>query len=68
MTIAINVHLKKGVLDPQGKAVYNALNTLGFNNIKDVPKTIVIIPTATKTSTKLSPRFFSLKLIITVFS
>ena len=33
MTIAINVHLKKGVLDPQGKAVYNALNTLGFNKI-----------------------------------
>ena len=35
MIIAINVHLKKGVLDPQGKAIYNALNTLGFNNIKD---------------------------------
>ena len=36
MVIAINIHLKNGVLDPQGKAVYNALNTLGFNNIKDV--------------------------------
>jgi len=35
MIIAINVHLKKGVLDPQGKAVYNALNTLGFNKITD---------------------------------
>jgi len=35
MIIAINVHLKKGVLDPQGKAVHNALNALGFNNIKD---------------------------------
>jgi len=35
MIIAINVHLKKGVLDPQGKAVYNALNALGFNNIID---------------------------------
>jgi len=35
MIIAINVHLKKGVLDPQGKAVYNALNALGFNKIID---------------------------------
>jgi len=35
MIIAINVHLKKGVLDPQGKAVYNALNALGFNKITD---------------------------------
>ena len=35
MIIAINVHLKKGVLDPQGKAVYNALNALKVNNITD---------------------------------
>jgi len=31
MKIAVNVHLKKGVLDPQGKAVLNALKTLGFD-------------------------------------
>ncbi len=36
MKIAVNVHLKKGVLDPQGKAVLHALETLGFENIKDV--------------------------------
>jgi phosphoribosylformylglycinamidine synthase PurS subunit len=36
MKIAINVHLKKGVLDPQGKAVKHALETLGFNNVEDV--------------------------------
>jgi len=36
MKIAVNVHLKKGVLDPQGKAVLHALETLGFNNVKDV--------------------------------
>jgi len=36
MKIAINVHLKKGVLDPQGKAVLHALETLGFSNVKDV--------------------------------
>ena len=36
MIIAVNVHLKKGVLDPQGKAVLHALETLGFNDVKDV--------------------------------
>ena len=37
MIVAINVHLKKGVLDPQGKAVHHALETLGFKDIvKDV--------------------------------
>jgi len=36
MKIAVNVHLKKGVLDPQGKAVLHALETLGFKNTKDV--------------------------------
>ncbi len=36
MKVAVNVHLKKGVLDPQGKAVLHALNTLGFNEVKDV--------------------------------
>ncbi len=36
MKIAINVHLKKGVLDPQGKAVLHALKTLGFNEVEDV--------------------------------
>jgi phosphoribosylformylglycinamidine synthase PurS subunit len=36
MKIAVNVHLKKGVLDPQGKAVLHALETLGFSDVKDV--------------------------------
>ena len=36
MKIAVNVHLKKGVLDPQGKAVLHALHTLGFNEVGDV--------------------------------
>jgi len=36
MIVAVNVHLKKGVLDPQGKAVAHALETLGFKNIKNV--------------------------------
>ena len=36
MKVAVNVHLKKGVLDPQGKAVHHALETLGFKNVADV--------------------------------
>ncbi|WP_457560239.1 phosphoribosylformylglycinamidine synthase subunit PurS [Caminibacter sp.] len=36
MKVLINVHLKKGVLDPQGKAVLHALQTLGFKNVEDV--------------------------------
>ena len=36
MIIAVNVHLKKGVLDPQGKAIHHALETLGFKNINGV--------------------------------
>jgi phosphoribosylformylglycinamidine synthase PurS subunit len=36
MKIVVNVHLKKGVLDPQGKAVLHALETLGFSDVKDV--------------------------------
>ncbi len=36
MKVAVNVHLKKGVLDPQGKAVLHALETLGFKNVKEV--------------------------------
>jgi phosphoribosylformylglycinamidine synthase len=36
MKVAVNIHLKKGVLDPQGKAVLNALNSLGFDKVKDV--------------------------------
>ena len=36
MKIAVNIHLKKGVLDPQGKAVLHALETLGFNDVEDV--------------------------------
>lgn len=36
MILEINVGLKEGVLDPQAKAIYNALKSLGFSNIKDV--------------------------------
>jgi phosphoribosylformylglycinamidine synthase len=32
----VNVYLKEGVLDPQGKAVHHALSTMGFNDVKEV--------------------------------
>ncbi len=36
MKVIVNIQLKKGVLDPQGKAVLHALNSLSFNEVKDV--------------------------------
>ncbi|HZX36164.1 MAG TPA: phosphoribosylformylglycinamidine synthase subunit PurS [Thermodesulfobacteriota bacterium] len=36
MKAKVYVTLKKGVLDPQGKAVLGALDTLGFREIKDL--------------------------------
>ena len=36
MKIQVYVTLKNGVLDPQGKAIANALNGLGFAGVNDV--------------------------------
>lgn len=36
MRVVVNVQLKDGVLDPQGKAVHHALGSLGFNDVSDV--------------------------------
>jgi phosphoribosylformylglycinamidine synthase len=36
MKVKIHITLKKGVLDPQGKAIENALKTLGFGYIENV--------------------------------
>ena len=36
MKVKIHITLKKGVLDPQGKAIENALKTLGFDYIENV--------------------------------
>ena len=36
MKAVINVSLKNGVLDPQGKAVEHALGSLGFKNVSGV--------------------------------
>jgi len=36
MKAIVNVKLKEGVLDPQGKAVAHALGSLGFDSIENV--------------------------------
>ena len=36
MKVSTIVTLKKDVLDPQGKVVHQALNGMGFNNVKEV--------------------------------
>ena len=36
MKARITVTLKNGVLDPQGRAIANALHSLGFNNVEGV--------------------------------
>ncbi|MBE0496082.1 MAG: phosphoribosylformylglycinamidine synthase subunit PurS [Campylobacterales bacterium] len=36
MKVIVNVYLKNGVLDPQGKAVHHALGSLGFGSVEDV--------------------------------
>ena len=36
MKAHVHITLKKGVLDPQGKAIENALKTLGFNQVTNV--------------------------------
>jgi phosphoribosylformylglycinamidine synthase len=36
MKARITVTLKNGVLDPQGRAIANALQALGFGNVEDV--------------------------------
>tara|TARA_B100002051_G_C16664935_1_gene601218 strand:+ start:689 stop:922 length:234 start_codon:yes stop_codon:yes gene_type:complete len=36
MKIKVIVTLKDGVLDPQGKAIQQTLNGMGFSNVKEV--------------------------------
>ncbi len=44
MKLRIDVMLKNGVLDPQGKAIGHALGSLGFSGVEDVRmgKTILL--------------------------
>lgn len=36
MKAVVNIFLKAGVLDSQGKAVHHALSSLGFDGVEDV--------------------------------
>ena len=36
MKAIVNIYLKEGVLDPQGKATHHALDSLGFDCVSDV--------------------------------
>jgi len=36
MTAIVNIFLKQGVLDPQGKAIHHALNAMNFEGVEDV--------------------------------
>ena len=43
MKVIVTVMLKEGVLDPQGKAIRQALGSLGFSGVQDVRAGKVII-------------------------
>jgi len=51
MRVIVNVQLKNGVLDPQGKAVHHALSSLKFNGVNDVRIGKQIILEITETDT-----------------
>ena len=36
MQVIVNISLKEGVLDPQGRAISHSLNNLGFNEVINV--------------------------------
>lgn len=36
MKAIVEISLKEGILDPQAKAIFNALQTLGFDCVKDL--------------------------------
>lgn len=36
MTAIVNIFLKEGVLDPQGKAIHHALDAINFEGVEDV--------------------------------
>ncbi len=49
MRAIVNIFLKEGVLDPQGKAIHHALDAMNFEGVEDVRmgKQIVIELTST---------------------
>ncbi|MDD2324704.1 MAG: phosphoribosylformylglycinamidine synthase subunit PurS [Alphaproteobacteria bacterium] len=49
MKIRIDIMLKEGVLDPQGKAIGHALGSLGFKGVEEVRVGKTIIMTTQET-------------------
>jgi len=39
----VEIRLKKGVVDPEGKNIVKALNLLGFKNVKDVKQVLEML-------------------------
>jgi len=63
----VNVYLKQGILDPQGKAVHHALDVMDFKNVKDVRigKQIVLeIDESSKESAKEEVTAMAKKLLV----
>ncbi len=56
MKVRIDIMLKNGVLDPQGKAIGHALGTLGFAGVEDVRvgKTIFVTTSETDAAQALA--------------
>ena len=52
MKAKVHITLKKGVLDPQWKAIQQALNSIGFNQIQEVRQGKYIELDLKETSTK----------------
>lgn len=43
MKAEVEISLKEGILDPQAKAIFNALHSLGFDCVKDLKITKKLI-------------------------
>jgi phosphoribosylformylglycinamidine synthase len=75
MKAVVTVMLKDGVLDPQGKAIGQALNNLGYPQVTDVRAGKVIEltlsetdPAAAKTAAEAMARALLANLVIESFS
>ncbi|NEW60187.1 phosphoribosylformylglycinamidine synthase subunit PurS [Sulfurovum sp. bin170] len=50
MKAIVNIFLKEGVLDPQGKAIHHALDAMNFEGVEDVRMGKQIVLKLTSTS------------------
>lgn len=67
MKVKVNVYLKNGILDPQGKAVHHALEALSFKGVKEVrigKQIILDIDTDSQEKAKLEATDMAKKLLV----